>query len=66
MPEQDPQDILAATRAVGDQAKAEMAELARALVTFRRELVDGGFDPTTADAMTMHYFGVMLRGGPHA
>lgn len=68
MPEPDavprlqvPDDLVALFRAEGDQMRAAAEQFANVLATFHRTLVSGGVSQPTADALTMSYWGLLMR-----
>jgi hypothetical protein len=52
---------IAAMTAEMDQAMAGIKNIADALATFRRQLVDGGFSPYTAEQLCRAWFGSMFQ-----
>lgn len=65
MPEPDsPQpvtdELIALTRAQGDQAKAQAAEFAGVIVAFRNTLADGGFSAEVADGLGQAYYFLLV------
>jgi hypothetical protein len=56
-------NLLAAQNAASEQIASAMASLAKLLVSFRVQLICGGYDPEQAYELTRDYFAALLDAG---
>lgn len=58
-----PEELIAAMRAAGDQAAASTGEIAKIVVAYRKELLEGGIPESEIPALVVAFQTELIRSG---